>query len=563
MEYNGQNLVSKVQASFSSIERSIKNLKDCSNKDFKWLAGTFDQSVKSVKQLVDLSKSVFSIVEQESSAKLISDIENVFHLNESFLQEIRQFYLRIADLKSNTDFMQNLFLVYIESCIQDLKTFTLLGDNMVLSESYVKNSEVQTAIGNMAQYAFKSIHALKNIYAIQNSFREQIDCFVYYFNEESFQTIGFADHPCHEAEREFKKKQLLVEENSSIFAQRESSHSNAFSEIVTNLQYNDIISQKIEHVSEIISNVSVRLKHIKLGEKDLELTLPNVKKAVELQSAQLVQINIDYQEAVKVIFKRLEELSENAADIALLIQAFRSKQGRRKSYFSDLLQHLSLPEKYFETLKSVKKRLNESLQQAQDLYVDLDRASNTLVECINGFVENKDYLSKHVQLQDLSVGIVSGKVAENMSFVRNAVSHFNSQMLGVFKLGQKCENLSLEQLEDSYISLDNTISSFDTTLHGDIELATNIAETLQKDVDSLLEKVSYYSMFESEAEFISKEMNAIVQILQSANEDVAVDSDFFDSLKQYYTMKSEHDIHDTVLLLDGSGDNDFDDVEFF
>ncbi len=563
MDSNKQSIVNQLEGSFSVIGKSILSLKSCSNSDFTTLTHCFEKSVISVTQLLNIAKSIFARVDIASTERIINEIKDLFYKNEAVLCQIRASQLKISEHKTGSDFLQNLFLVYLENCTQDLKTFSTLGKGMFISDKSIDFKNIASIIDQMSPIANHTSKLMKRLYSMQQNMRTEYDKALDFFTDESFQTLGFIDEPFVEAEREFKKKQKLVTDSYSVFAQREKSHSTCLSDIVTNLQYNDIINQKIQHVSEIITDVSLRLKHVSYSNEDCNFGLPNVHKAVELQSAQLVQINVDYQEAVKVIFRRLAELSDNASDISLLTHVFYSKHGRENSFFSDLSQHLKLPEKYFSIVSSAYSVLEQFAQNTESMIDELRLLSQEIDAQRHLFMNLLELIHNTTIDKEASLRLLLSKVSENINYVADTVSSF------VIIAEQTVESANTESysLENIKLSYDNLIGNMvenekDTLLN--IYKTTEIATVIQKDLDGLLKGVSYYSVFDTEIEQISKELNNIISLLEhSVGDDFMVDESFFESLKQYYTMKSEYDVHDTVLLLSPNGENNFDDVEFF
>ncbi len=558
-----QDIVTRLEGSFSVIGQSIQSLKQCSNKDFTTLTHSFEHSVKSVTELLKLAKSIFSTVDSASAEKIIGDVKDLYYKNEAVLCQVRASQLKITEHKTGSDFLQNLFLVYLENCTQDLKTFSTLGKGMFFAEKNPDHKQVSEILDQMAPLAEHIATLMKQLYSLQVKLKTEYDQALDFFTDESFQTLGFIDEPFVEAEREFIKKQRLVTESYSVFAQREKSHSCCLSDIVTNLQYNDIINQKIEHVSEIISDVSLRLKHVGFSNEEDDFALPNVHKAVELQSAQLVQINVDYQEAVKVIFRRLAELSENAADISLLTHVFYSKHGRSNSFFSDLSQHLVLPEKYFTVVSSAFTVLDRFINNTVPMTEELRSLSLQIDEQRQIFMELLNLIHNSALDKEASLRLLLSKVGENINYVANTVTSFVFAAEKTIETAHS-ESYSLKDIQSAYNKLIANMQQYEKETLTNISIATDIAGKVQKDLDGLLKGVSYYSVFDVEIEHISDELNNIISLLdQSVDEDFMVDESFFASLKQYYTMKSEHDVHDTVLLLSPNGENNFDDVEFF
>lgn len=563
MTSDNRTIVKRLESSFSVIGNSIHSLKECSNTDFAILARSFEKSVKSVSQLLTISKSIFATVDTASTENVINEITNIFHRNEAVLSQIRASQIKLTEHKASSDFLQHLFLVYLENCAQDLKTFSTLGKGIFCSDKNSENKTITSILEQMAPLAQQTSSLIRQLYSIQQKMRIEYDKALDFFADESFLTLGFIDEPFVEAEREYIKKQNLVTDCYSAFAQREKSHTSCLSDIVTNLQYNDIITQKIEHVSEIISDVTLRLKHVGCSSDNLEFGLPNVHKAVELQSAQLVQINVDYQEAVKVIFRRLAELSENASDISQLTHVFYSKHGKGNSFFSDLARHIKLPDNYFVTVSSAYSVLDAFVSTTAPMAQELKSLSVQIDEQRNMFVKMLDVIQDSTIEKEASLRILLSKVGENIHYIADTVAGFGAISEKTIESAHSAP-YPLDEIKNAYATLVGDLQKNEETTLLNIGKATEISNDVQADLDGLLKGVSYYSVFETEIEHISKELNTIISLLeQSVGDDFMVDESFFQSLKQYYTMKSEHDVHDTVLLLSPNGETGFDDVEFF
>ncbi len=84
-----QDIVTRLEGSFSVIGQSIHSLKQCSNKDFTTLTHSFEHSVKSVTELLKLAKSIFSTVDSASAEKIIGDVKDLYYKNEAVLCQVR------------------------------------------------------------------------------------------------------------------------------------------------------------------------------------------------------------------------------------------------------------------------------------------------------------------------------------------------------------------------------------------------------------------------------------------------------------------------------------------
>jgi hypothetical protein len=555
------NNVGSVEEALGRIEVSIQRLKDCSNKDFSIFASCFDRAVKSVSTLVCCAKTIFSIVEPAKSGQMISEIKDLYFKNETILKAIRSFQFRISDFKSGTDYMQSLFLVYIENCAQDIKTHDFLISSL---SKYSGSAKETPELAEVQALSARVLEGLAGLKRVHGEFRLVFEQFLDFFSDESFQTIGFIDEPFVETERDFNKKKKIVEEVHSVFSMRQTSHDTCLSDIVTNLQYNDIIGQKIEHVSQIISDVSLRLKHVKLnGAESSPSELPTIRKAAELQSAQLVQINLDYQEAVKAIFRRLEELSENASDISMLTHSFYSKHGKKGSYLFDLSQHLALPLRYFDIVARAHDKIGLVIEQGADLVQAQAKINENLKHSAALLAAMPALIDEDSSIGN-AIKTVRVKVAENLRYISTAIENFSKTSKAVFSSYRLQDNeIALQEVEDQYLLTTQRIKDSDAELTSQIGIASSIAQNLNSEINGLLNDMAFYSMFESELNVISSELSHIESVLEGDSSEQAIDERFFQVLRSRYTMKSEHDVHDTVLLVSGTGYSEYDDVEFF
>ena len=136
--------------------------------------------------------------------------------------------------------------------------------------------------------------------------------------------------------------------------------SNSIDKIITNLQYQDIIQQKIAHIQQthrilsIKSMISAMREMKKQIIKNVLVGSVQIRDIAGLQAAQLIHANKEYQKAIEFISDRFLEVGNEMTGISNLChQLIGNASGSNTSYFETIREKLETQEYYFRNTKKI------------------------------------------------------------------------------------------------------------------------------------------------------------------------------------------------------------------
>jgi hypothetical protein len=352
----------------------------------------------------------------------------------------------------------------------------------------------------------------------------------------------------------------------------------SYGEIITNLQYQDIIRQKIEHIQQ--SHVELINELTQLQESEgFQLALCKIRDISGIQSAQLLHANKQYQMAVEVILNKFFELSESIDSITEISQSVgKTSKRNSRSPLDEVITNTENSAKQFDLLTLSKHRREELLSQAinitERLTSDINRVNElftTIEPDLSAFIEKTEN-TKTPQAEVIkSISLFS----DTKNFAANATNildqiHVLTKELHVEVPESFIENGQKIAISDFYQKLPDIL----TTLKADkTEILSLLVDLEQRykskkgEIQNAVKDIKYYSYFEKTIEEIIVEMNQVNLLFDDDVKDREFSArEHLDELKRKYTMSSEHLIHDhiTQQIENGGGDVDaelFEDFE--
>ena len=223
--------------------------------------------------------------------------------------------------------------------------------------------------------------------------------------------------------------------------------------IITNLQYHDIIRQKMNHIQESHIEIINELEEIEksgngeIHEDEKKIFYIRVKNIIGLQVAQLIHTNKQYQTAIEIITRKFLEIGSEFASLSALSKQFslNLSQDVRVSFF-DLDEML---QKKIRTKDEFEKNISEVFSACKQIIDKIKKLSKTISQIsdfdekiktvLNGAIlksetgkKRRVYLSEslrkiRVLTDDIHFGVVNVNnyfkeillLEENLSFKNN------------------------------------------------------------------------------------------------------------------------------------------------
>lgn len=547
------------------MDNKIINLLEYSSDDFMNLNSHlkhYHAKVTEIEVNIDL---IFKEISDQNNHAQFAKIKELFHhIFDTWKQHVSPSYL--ASLKQLLNLLRNQD-VPLNNLRQNLKSLKLVytnpcfdGDELNHSSGLAKNTVNQidqmfTEIESHQQYTEEIRQRGESIIShdtpgqltnLENLFR----AFIFEFENMFSQS----------------KKSL---ETLNVYKDKNKSH---VSEIVTNLQYQDIIHQKIEHIQEIHKEIYNDLCDItKNSEQDLNDNpdfLNKIKDIAGLQAAQLILTNEEYQNAIKIINTNLLSLQENMEYLAGICD-----------HQHDTTSVCSINQ-VFNNIKSIFNYL-QSIHDPIQEFVEFDDISKRfqsfihITETITSVVDRNIIETEKVDAVYNQVNKVSKNIKKDLEEYKKVFTRINNEWAN---LQTDITQYTVHIFNEHFKNLKNNVGSgfhlfndMNHTVQEKIDEIRNNYRQTSKEIRTSGNQAKYYRYFENIIEEIIDHLNTINLKLgkgEQTHEDKLKNLEY---LKKKYTTASEHRIHDNLLMNNINADvdvwscdeNDDDNLELF
>jgi hypothetical protein len=563
---------------FLKIDDQILQLHKCSSDDFLGLNADFKKCYRKSKVISDNANEIFSYLKETVTGDLLRDLENLY----KDLQQIQNNFSKhlgksIELIKKMFFLLENLFLP-VKNLNQDLMTLKFLLANLKINNSTLKNLqgkdfELMLNKFNQVLNDFKifSFQNESNLVNLKNQVTKTLNVF------ESINTRNISDlesilNHLHFGIILFAEKHEEISRQIPELTSKTKNSYKSIANIITNLQYHDIIRQKIEHIQKTQKNVLVDLE-IASDANDFENILIRTRDIANLQSAQLIHANKEYQQAIEIITQKFITISDDMSNISKICKEINASQEN-----SDELDLQGLLDKFKDSVNVLNRYVQASdnfTNQIDILSVSVNNSSKTVsrfhdaiqalkeitTDTINYFSEantSDDQIDKSlIQLSTISQDIVKfeGIIQNVFKVIQNIEQEILIDIEDHIKTSKK--TISFNFAANRLNSIINTLNDKNILIKKLLEQNFTTSSEISKEVRESISRIRYYDFFEKVIVDIISEFNQISQKLKlELKSYTSKNANDLESLKDIYTMASEHKIHDKVINQEG-------DIDFF
>lgn len=573
---------------FTAIDEQILQLHKCSSDDFLGLNADFKQYYRQSKVISDNASRIFNALTQKESSELLRDLEKFYkdltqvknhfsdHLNDSVILMVEMIQL-----------LEKLFLP-VKNLNQDLLTLQFLLTNLKISNTSASSEKVMRFEATLHRFndvindfkicSFQNENKLETLKDLAKKSHRVFENIL----DKNIQELDIILNNIHFGIILFAEKHEEVVRQIPELTQKTENSSSSIAEIITNLQYHDIIRQKMEHVHATHKKLLEDLESTaSSGEEDIEKhkkLLIRIRDIANLQSAQLVYANKEYQKAIEVITEKFIAIGNDMTTIASMCKGINSSQvNSDELYLQGLLEKLqnsaNVLSRFLSSTEIFANQIDEITDQIKSTSQSVSSFSSSINELKSITTETLSALSKDmVQNDDVSTSL------DQIKSLYDDVEKFEGVIRQVFAkientggrllpdIGQNIkeakEKGSFGQAADSMNSIITKLNQKNFEVKSLLEESLNSSKNVSIDVKESINKIKYYDFFEKIIVDIIGEFNHIYQMLR---EQVSLGShgsdDDINSIKNLYTMASEHIIHEKVSKGDGEVDLFDDDSE--
>jgi hypothetical protein len=570
MDQKGVIQVSKEEliSTFSEIDEKINDLHQRSSADFMQLNDYLKDYHYKGRIISENAFRILDTIAGKKDIDLIGELEKIHKRLEECRETIKEEEFRKIQVLKDILLKSNQLTIELRNFKQDFITFKFLSSNYVLISNY-ENFEIEW--NNSLEVWNTQIPSIQNVLTYISSnvdnFKKQIVTNIEHLEmrvEKSLRVF-------HNLSKETKINIGSVVQKSQesiiqfpLLKEKTAESSKSISNIITHLQYHDIIRQKIEHIQKahykIIDDLNKSIEKKKSYFANINDDYLKIGDIADLQAAQLLLVSKEYQNALNIITSNFQSIANDLTVISNISNEFSYKDDRSE----------------ITLLKQIKNQLNEGiilldLNNFREINAEyalastnLDDISNAINRDIqllmNNLTKFKNYENQNLEneLHQTSVlsrivslagdiDIKNANLCEKINDIRNlSKSIFTSDE--IVEWGSQMEQdriqlmVNISRILDA---LDKDNEELDIVLDQNRELNSNILEK----IENVINKVDYYDYFENIVEQVINQLNSINGRLKpSGSENLSEDkASNLKEIKTTYTMESERIIHDKVV----------------
>jgi hypothetical protein len=575
----------------SDVDNKINALQECSSEDFLSLNEHLRIYFKKAGIISHNSSEILDIIRGEDYYKITQKL--------NFLQdEIKlQIFLFEERIEKNINTYEkiltnlNLLFVPLKNYSQNILMLNLILTNLKLNIAFSKSGDV---IDEETEIIKKQISDLKpvlqdyeiNLNKIKNltsltlsklqDLKKRNFTNVDKIVSNISASIGIIKDKHEEAALKIPELKRIT--NSYI---------ESFNKIVTNLQYHDIIRQKMEHVQKTHKRIIEELNLIN-NEGDIDFfkeaeAFIKVKDIATLQVEQLIQTNQQYQKAVDEITRKFLEIADDMSIlISLCLQFTGNRFGGSETYFKEvsnklinvnelLNNFLNINTEFTENTEVITQLIEEKHKTLNDIVIDfykIKEKEQVILKKVNlAFFDDIEILDIIQQLNNITINAqsnienvkISYEQIINLSNLSNRTTEYQSNKKSSISNFSK----SVTKIDDIIQMLINNNNIVDDKISSNSELGLNISS----EIKTTTSQIKYYDLFEKIiieiVEILSKLHNNIdettLEIIRKSKKDN------LSHLEKDYTMKDQRDVHKKVINDNSSNSQqaEDEDVMFF
>ncbi len=572
-----QQMIGDIASGFASIDDKVMELTEVSNDDFTALNNilknhhkTTYEIAQSTTQIVD---KIQHLEENNTLIHLRSSTDNLGNALKKCAVNIDSYINQVNLL--NLDF-KHIFIPIL-NFKQNISTLKFLITNLKINQGLIAKENQQTTnelidkLNNKIEEIQAEIpRVAKDVELLKNQFQkayEKATAITVNFSKEYMHEIDVIDEIIAFIENGIKSTasiKLTIEQKNQDSFQN-------LNQVITNLQYHDIIRQKIEHIQDTHKNIISELNHLEKEKNIIKKGLEYINQIpgiTEIQAAQLLLTNKEYQSAIENISKKLIETANTLEEVNNLSFSIFNDSDKTKVATQLIKKTKDLPIKMSRAADSIKEltEVNELLQKQISAHVKHYENLEAIEKDINAIINeiNKTLSPKN------DIKTITGKLVTLLNDINDSRSnigkiinaHQNNQLISlVEKIKQQKEIIIKWQVDEQETK--NFSKEF-TGINNQITKNCKAFKKLDDELKNTLENIKYYDFYEHEVEEIIKQLNLIYQKIKPISDNSKMESDLMSAMEKAYTMESQREIHQHKNDADNKEDKEEDDnLELF
>ena len=596
-----QKSIKEIILVFSDIDVKITALNECSAEDFLSLNNYLKKFYKDAKVISGQTEQIYDIIAGDAHEKFFDEL---LGLQDSLNNKINMLKNKILKSIRGLEKMHtalNLVFVPLKNFNLNILTLNFLLVNLKLNVAYSESENIKK-VSDLIDSITDEINKLKiilpkiseSMLMVKNVTRLSSGKLIE-IRKKNILDIDRVTGQINDSIIMLKNKQAVAAQKLPELTKRTQNYFDSVNKIITNLQYHDIIRQKMEHVQATHKNIIKELAAMDIktgsdGKMDLSESAQQflqIRDIAGIQVAQLINTNKEYQKAFAVIMRKFWDISEDMSVISQLSNEFVGNNDLTDCYFKDVEDHLkgttsvlkrliAANEDFGNEINTISQTIeekNDKINEIQTVHVSLE---GKIKEVLSNFTNQNDERGINRIIEEIKS--LTDTISENL----NDVTLFFRQAQNISKKLQEINheedgnqiNDNLKELSAKIAGILESIAEHNEKIETVLIENSKLSLNLSSEIKSSVEQVKYYDFFEKIMLEIVTQLNSIYAKLDSDTINVLRHNkaENLKSLEDRYTMETERIVHRQALneetpdLNDGltpEGTDDDNDVEFF
>ena len=508
---------------FSRIDEKIVSLHQVSSEDFMNLNKDFRDFHGEARQISDNASYLFQTVTGNENSEMLAGIGQLYQELKSnteildyhievmsealtrLLSKLRQSFFPIKNFKQNLTSLKFLETNY------ELK-LPLDNQRDVHPMAVQEISEQLKAQLNLTEVMFSKLKQLiKDHFSLKEQFDMQRSDIHNILKLLKGEIESYSNH-----------YQNIKDQLPAIKAETQRSSEN-IAAIVTNLQYQDIIKQKMEHIQQTHKQLLDEINSMEAtsGEGDEE-TKANyflrIRDIAGLQAAQLMHTNKEYQTAIQKISDKFLEIGQSMNRVSELCNQYMASDEGSPEFMRTLKENLDGAKKQLDTFY----RFSDAFARKRE---DIRHILGHLMEGhqkVDGYMkELQDKLDK--TLEGVGEQTKDDTILQQMHQLKGDLQNNQSLLSGIFgeysNISEELEQESVDSLGESLKNAGHMPEKIRSYLEKLGQIEQQILEKLKEnneksekiysEVQNSVNRIKYYDYFENVIGDIIEELNTV------------------------------------------------------
>lgn len=580
MSYSVEEIVSL----FEDVDQKIQDLHQCSADDFLGLNAKFKNFYKESKSVSSDATTLLALFSHEQNEQLKEELtagRTELQLSLDSMKEQQYETLRLVhDLgDAMSAYLFPLRHINNEFGILNMELIALeVSFRTALLQNNFDTIGFQQMIRDWEEFVYDITETKK----LSQSFLEECEYSLHHIEligGRGLRSLVTLTELTEQGLILFDAKQKESNQNLPAIRAKSDSVAKSIADVITSLQYQDIIRQKMEHIQQAHVKLLDDLQQIDLDKSPNAWTqvLVQVRDISALQAAQLLATNKEYQAAIEAIALHFRTIAKEMTSVASICRSTMNDNDDReqRSTITDLVDR-------FKRADALLARVLEVFPECSREVLLIRDGASMLQKRIGGHVETFFRLSTQVEVMLSPYRKTLGRhfehymlqVDEMLSTMRRNMESVSVQNAILIKsiegLGRYAKKLAESELLWDYVqlnvkrshSLSERLLNTEQESNALLRKIETTCRSISDETQAALAAVRYYDFFENVIAEIVRGLSSMSSRI-CAEVDVAEHGDM-SAVRDLYTMESERKIHDQFT---GSSEEeapaDDDDLELF